>query len=529
MDIQGITPRPPRRPAVTAVSHAQGIQPKKSPAYGSSKLASPGKTKSTLAASKSKPVNTKFALPVYHSPQRAKKIVRKRLTKKRLFVRVLLAVLLLGILTAGSLAWIAYANVRKAVHGTRKITPALSAKEVTPDLLKGEGDGRVNILLMGVGGPGHAGADLTDTLVVFSVDPVNNTATMLSVPRDLWVKMPAAYNYFGSVQKINAAYESGKYKTLGHVNASNDNQQAVEAGLASIDLVMKDILDITINYHVLVNFQAFRQAIDTVGGVTVNVPERLYDPTMAWENKWNPVLAEAGVQQMDGVKALMYARSRETSSDFARGERQRRILLALKDKVLSAGTLSNPVKIAELMGAFGSNVYTDMSVQGASRLYSIMKKVDNANITSLSFVDPPHKLITTDRVGNASVDRPIAGFFEYGDIQSFVHSQLPDGYLVKEKASVVVMGSTAATAAAVATTLTNYGYNVTGSSSLNQPATQPMVVDLSKGKAPFTRNYLEKRYNVKAVAALPSGVTLPTLTDATGKLVKPKFVIIETK
>ena len=406
----------------------------------------------------------------------------------------------------------------KVFRGTTTVA-ALASKPVTPDLLKGEGDGRVNILLLGIGGPGHDGPDLTDTIVILSVDPVNHTAAMLSLPRDLWVKQPV--NYFGSQQKINAAYESGKYRYLGKMDASSANAAAVEAGFASIDQAVKDVTDVNINYHMLVDFQAFRQAIDTVGGITVNVATPLVDPTMAWENHWNPVLAPAGVQQMDGVKALLYARSRETSSDFARGQRQRQILVALKDKVLSAGTLSNPAKIDELMNAFGDNVYSDLSTQGASRLFGIMKQVGDNKINSIGLTDESHKLVTTDHVGTTSVVRPIAGFNQYAAIQTYVHSQLPDGYLLKEHASVQVVGRTNTGVTATASLLKSLGYNVISTTITDQPVFTTTVVDLSSGKDPFTKHYLETRYNVKAVSTLPAGVTI---TDPS-----TKFVIIEPK
>lgn len=446
-----------------------------------------------------------FPLPQYYAPERPAKITRKRISKKGMLLRAasLCAVLLVG--TGGFLSWNAYVKFHKVFHGNSTVA-ALASKPVTPNLLKGEGDGRVNILLLGIGGPGHDGPDLTDTIVVFSVDPVNNTAAMLSIPRDLWVKQPV--NYFGAEQKINAAYESGKYHYLGKMDASGANANAVEAGFKSIDQVVKNVTDVNVNYHVLVNFQAFRQAIDTVGGVTVNVPTPLVDPTMAWENHWNPILAPAGVQQMNGVQALLYARSRETTSDFARGQRQRQILLALKDKVLTAGTLSNPAKIDQLMNAFGDNVYSDMSTQGATRLMSIMKKVGDTKINSIGLTDPPHQLVTTDHVGATSVDRPLAGFDNYTGIQDYIRSQLPDGYLVKEHAPITVVGPTMPGATATATLLKGYGYNVTATTTTEQAILAPAVIDLSGGKDPFTKHYLETRYNVKALTQLPTGVSI---------------------
>jgi hypothetical protein len=284
---------------------------------------------------------------------------------------------------------------------------------------------------------------------------------------------------------------------------------------------MSDVLGVHIDYHMLVNFQAFRQAVDTVGGVTVNVPTQLYDPTMAWENHNSPILAPAGVQQMDGVKALLYARSRETTSDFARAERQRQILVSLKDKVLNLGTLSNPTKIAGLMDAFGDNVYSDLSTQGASRLMSIMKKIDDSKIASIGLTNPPHQLVTTDHVGSTSVVRPIAGLNNYTDIQTYVRSQIPDGYVLKEKAPIVVISNTAVTATQTATLLKTYGYNAVASTATTTAST-PVLVDLSHGKAPFTKHYLEDRYSLQATTSLPAGVEASAVVGA-------KFVIIGSK
>ena len=459
----------------------------------------------------------RFPLPRYEAPERPVHITRRRLRVKKLALQGMAMCLLLVLATGGFLSWKAYTKIHKVFHGTSTVA-ALAAHAAPPRLLNGEGDGRVNILLLGVGGPGHDGPDLTDTIMLFSIDPVNHKATMLSIPRDLWVKQPV--NYFGSEQKINAAYESGKYHYLGKLDSSNANAAAVQAGFDSLDQVVQTVTGVKVNYHVLVNFQAFRKAIDTVGGVTVNVPTELYDPTMAWENHGNPVLASAGTQHMNGVQALLYARSRETTSDFARGQRQRQILVALKDQALTLGTLSNPAKIDALMNAFGDNVYSDLSTQGAMRLYSIMKQVDDSKIHSIGLTDPPHQLVTTGRVGNASVDKPVAGTFDYADIQSYVRSQMPDGYIIKEHASVAVLAPTTAGALADQTLLESYGYDVTTTGTAPSSAV-PAVIDLSGGKDPYTLHYLENRYKVKATKTLPAGVTLPTA--------RPKFVIIEPK
>ncbi len=511
MDIEGIRP-----PARGKTNHPQN-RPKLAPLRPDFFRAGQPPVRPRVAI-KQADVSSGIAAPRYYKPAQPAKQTRRTHIKKAILLRsaAAMAVLVLG--TGGFFSWKAYSNLHKVFRGTTTVA-ALASKPVTPDLLKGEGDGRVNILLLGVGGPGHDGADLTDTMVLMSVDPLNNTAAMVSIPRDLWVKQPV--NYFGSVAKINAAYESGKYRYLNRVDASQANANAVEAGFTSVDQVIKNVLDVNVNYHVLVNFQAFRQAIDTVGGVDVNVPEQLYDPTMSWENHNSPILATAGPQQMNGVKALLYARSRETTSDFARSQRQRQILLALKDKVLTAGTLSNPAKIEGLMNAFGNNVFSDLSTQGATRLYSIMQKVSDSKVASVGLTDEGHKLVTTDRVGNSSVVRPVAGFDNYAPIQAYVHSQIPDGYLVKENAPVTLLAQNAIVANAKGALLKNYGYNVTATVVASQPLASPVVVDLSEGNNPFTKHYLEVRYGVKAVTNLPAGVSVPAGTA--------KFVILDTK
>lgn len=447
----------------------------------------------------------KFPLPAYVPPQRPLNVVRKRTSWPKIMLRGLATTFGLALLVGGFLFARAYENVHKVFRGTDTVA-ALSSSHVAPDLLKGEGDGRVNILLLGIGGQNHDGGDLTDTMIVLSVDPVNNKAAMLSVPRDLWVKMPV--KYFGAYQKINAAYSSGKYTYLGKADRASTNQQAIEAGFASVDQAVGDVLGITISYHVLADFQAFKEAVDTVDGVTLDVKDRLYDPTMAWENANNPVLAPAGLQTMDGKQALMYARSRETSSDFARSERQRQLLVALKQKVLTLGTLSNPAKIDGLMNAFGSNVQTDLSTKAATRLYDIMKKIPDSDIGSLSLTSPV-SLVTTDRIGTTSVVRPKAGFNTYSEIQTYVKAQLLDGYLVKEHASVYVVGASEALRAHTVTTLAGYGYYISGSSVDQAVPSGATIVDLSDGANPYTLHYLQDRYGIAAQTTMPANVQVP--------------------
>lgn len=432
-----------------------------------------------------------------------------RAAVRRWTLRATTAILVSVIAGGGFIASDGYFKIHKVFKGTTATVASLKAN-VDPSLLKGEGDGRVNILLLGRGGGNHDAPDLTDTMIIASIDPIGHTATLLSVPRDLWVDVPS----YGTM-KINAAYETGKFKKLGRVDPSSNNPQAIQAGLNLVDQTIESVFSLPIHYNMMLDFQAFSQAVDTVGGIGINVPTDLVDPTMAWENGYNPVLAKAGQQTFDGKHALIYVRSRETTSDFARAERQRAVMLALKEKVVTLGTLSNPLKIAGLINAFGDNVSTDLSLNDASRVYSIMRSIDNAKIASLGLADPPNSFVTTGNMNGQSIVLPRAGLFNYEAIQKFVRSQLKDGYIISENARIMVINGTTlpGLATAHADELKTYGYNIIGTA--NAPTSayeQTVLVDLSHGKNKYTKHYLEQRFNTKAVSQLPDS-QIP-VTDA---------------
>jgi len=405
----------------------------------------------------------------------------------------------------GYLGLQAYNKLHKVFKGGG--TAAALQANVKPELLKGEGDGRINVLLLGKGGENHDGPDLTDTILVASIDPLNKTVNLVSVPRDLWVT-PAG----SSSSKINAVYANAKYHSL-YTDPKNA-QKAEQAGISAIEQVVTQVLGIPLHYYGIVDFDAFKEAVDTVGGVTINVPEDLVDASMAWENKNNPVLAKKGVQNFNGTQALMYVRSRHGSArgDFDRTERQRLFIQALSQKVLSAGTYSNPLKISELMNTFGNHVSTDFSINDMLRLATLLKGVDMSKMGSIGLADPPNNYVRTDTVGNQSVVRPTAGFGDYSAIQSYIRNTLRDPYLAKENAVITVLNGTATAGLATkkADELQSYGYNVTKvGDAPTQTYTQTTIVDLTAGKKPYTKNYLQKRFDVKVVTKIPDA-TIPT-------------------
>ncbi len=433
-----------------------------------------------------------------HKEEKSKRRNGRRIRK--ISLRSGLAVLAILVLLGGFLIAKGYIKLHKVFKGGG--SAAALNSNVNPSLLKGEGDGRVNILLLGRGGEGHAGADLTDTMLLASIDPVNNKASLVSVPRDLWVKTPSGGN-----SKINALFADAKSRAL---NKNGDKKKAEEAGVKSVQDTVKSVLGVPIHYYAMIDFLAFKQAVDTVGGVDFEVTaqtavsERLYDTTIG-----KPYFLDVkpGMQHFDGQRALFYSRSRHTSprGDFDRAERQRVFIQALVQKISSAKTYTNPVKVSQLMDTFGDRVSTDMSIDDAMRLMTIGKAI-GGSFESVDFADPAKPLMKTGMIGEQSVVMPAAGIGDYSQIQALVRSKLKDGYITRENASVTVLNGTSLSGLAgqKAEELKSYGYNVgTVADAPTQTYEKTVIVDLTNNGKPYTKNYLEKRYGVKTTSSLP--------------------------
>jgi LCP family protein required for cell wall assembly len=520
MDINGVKPvasRIKQRPiGAKTKTHISGQNASMS-FRGASVLQAPSVPQATLVATpvQATPEHKAYPLPQYEAPVHSEKVVRKRLTRRKLVLRGAATFLIVVVTLAGLMVWNGYVKFHKVFHGKSVVAALATKPTATPAQLAGEGGGRVNILLAGISGTGTYGANLTDTLAVLSIDPVNEKATIVNLPSDLWVQQPTQVPYVNKQEQLNAVYEG----SLDSANGVNTNPDATQAGLDSLDQVVEKVAGVNINYNLLINFQAFQQAIDTVGGVSVNVPTELYDSTLAWKDHVSPVIAKAGVQQMDGNQALLYVRSRQAPNGVTQVQRELEVLTALKDKVLSVSTWSNPSKLEDLMSTLGSNVYTDMSIEGAGQLYGIMGKIGDSNITSADLIGSSINLLTSQQEGNVTVAVPVAGLNNYGAIQQYIRGYMADGYVANEHAPITVLTGNAAGAAVAGSVLKSYGFNVTTTGVASQHVNQLTLVDLSNGADPFTLHALEGHYHVKAVNTLPAGNSV-----APGSA---KFVIIE--
>lgn len=371
----------------------------------------------------------------------------------------------------------------KISDGSTSRSPVLQfiGEALDPNALAGEGDGRINILLIGVGGSGHKGGALADTVMVASLDPTNKKLALLSIPRDL--RVPIA----GS-------------DTTGKINAAHSYGESAEPGTGPT--VLKDtvhgILDLPIHYYVRVDFQGFRKLIDEVGGVTIDVPTPLNDPLFPDEELegYEPLYVPAGLQKMDGKLALKYARSRETTSDFARAGRQQQILVAFREKALSAGILANPKKLSDIISILGNHVRTDLGLSDMQRLIGLLKDVDQKDvITKVLDNSAEGPLRSTSEGGYFLVPR--AG--DFSEVRRIAYELFTDPYLVREQAGIQILNATgtAGNARELELDLESLGYSIASIDRVDtQEATQ--LLDFSDGQSPFTIRFLEERLGVKA-------------------------------
>ncbi|MCX6791806.1 MAG: LCP family protein [Candidatus Gottesmanbacteria bacterium] len=228
-------------------------------------------------------------------------------------------------------------------------------------------DGRTNILILGIGGGDHEGADLTDTIMVLSLDMAKKTVALISIPRDIWSDTLK--------DKVNTAYHYGNEKGLPAGRQGG--------GLLLSKVIMEDIIGIPIHYAVVIDFSGFTKVIDAVGGIDVNVPETFTDtqyPKPGMEQSTCPgdptnacvyetVHFDAGLQHMDGARALIYARSRHAEgyqgSDFARSRRQQIIMVTLKDRFMHPAAWITLSRLQALPKLLDDATDTDMTIAQA--------------------------------------------------------------------------------------------------------------------------------------------------------------------
>lgn len=256
--------------------------------------------------------------------------------------------------------------------------------------------GIVRIALLGRGGGVHEGPDLTDTIMIASIDTNANHVSIFSLPRDFWYKEKQ--------EKINTVYSHAK------IEDSN-------TALKEITDVLSSITGQEIHYTFLIEFEGFVEVVDALGGITVSVENSFTDPEYPIEGKeqdtcgksedelqalstassqleafpcrYKAISFEKGEIKMDGKKALEFVRSRHAlgseGTDFARSKRQQQVLSALKEKVLSLGVLANPPKLLSIYGIVSKNIETNIQEGELDDFVKLAQKMRESQINTYVF------------------------------------------------------------------------------------------------------------------------------------------------
>lgn len=295
--------------------------------------------------------------------------------------------------------------------------------------VKGEKADRINILILGYGGDGHPGGGLTDTMMVASLKPSTHEVVMISIPRDLVVnfggKKPAQQEW----RKINYAMDFGEVEFA---------QEKVE-----------EVLGLPIHYYVSVDFDGFRQIIDDMDGVDVYVENSFTDKQYPDYNYGYQVINfNQGWQHFTGEQALQFARSRHgnhgENSDFARSARQQIIINAVREELLSAGTLLNPAKLLSIFTSLGDHIRTNAEVWEMAHLATLAKDIPAENIVSRVIDQGEGGFLESEIVPatGAWVLLPKAGLGDYSEIQQMASTVFDQPELVKEEPTVVIQNGT---------------------------------------------------------------------------------------
>lgn len=382
--------------------------------------------------------------------------------------------------------------------------------------LQGEEQGEIHILLLGIGGEGHEGATLTDTMILATLrlpknDEEKPELALLSIPRDLVVHLPEGYEWL----KINSAYA---YGDLG--DRSDGPKWAIEA--------VEAVTGVDIPYYGLIDFAGFEKIIDDLGGVEINV-ERAFTDSQYPDERFGflPTIAfEQGPQKMDGARALQYVRSRHGSdgegSDFARARRQQLFLKAVKDRATGLRVLTNLNTIDQLLDDLSTHVRTNLEPFELRRVYDLTKNLQSNQIHSLTLDYQSGTICDEITEEGAYILLPCAGIGNYAAIQDLVQNQFLHSALASEQPLVEVQNASRIPLLAQRTEAhLRTSFLTTGSGNFPGQTvyTQSVIYDNTGGEKPQTLEYLKNKLGI-LVAQSP--YPFPTTLE------KPDFVIVVT-
>jgi len=357
-------------------------------------------------------------------------------------------------------------------------------------LLAGETEDRINILLLGMGGEGHPGPYLTDTIILVSLQPSTSKVTMMSIPRDLSIPIPG-YGW----KKINNANHFGE-------------MEEKDSGPEFAAQVIGDIFDQPIHYYVRADFSGFEKAINELGGIKIYVDNSFTDyqfPTD--EFGYQTVSFEQGWQKMDGQTALAFARSRHgtngENSDFARSKRQQKVLEAIKEKALSFTTFLSYRKITNLYDLYKEHVKTNLQAWEMYKFAKMAKKIESTNINNIVLDNGTTGPLYETNINGAYLLLPKdMSFYQLQQIVKYAFE--PSNQVkIQEPIKVEVQNGTKITGLAYQTSLQlkNKGFKVIKIGNADQQnQANTIIYDLTDGQLPDELTKLKELINTNNIS-----------------------------
>jgi len=308
-----------------------------------------------------------------------------------------------------------------------------------------------SVAILGYGGNGHAGGLLTDTIIIAHVQPDKKTITLITLPRDLWVHFPTSSS--GETGwKLNAAYAIGS-DDKGYPNKP-EAYTGEQGGGALAKYALQKVVGFPIDSFVAVSFDGFIQSVDILGGLNVQVektfddfwyplegeeentcgrsPEDIANLTATVSGylleqqfpcRYEKLHFDKGITSMDGEMALKYARSRHSSqdgSDFARSQRQKQVLLAAREKMLSLNVLT---KFIPLLNSLGKNIRTDLSIEEIQSILAKKNEYRDYTIHSIALTDK--NILVHGRSSNGQyILMPKEGEEKWDNLHAWIQQQL---------------------------------------------------------------------------------------------------------
>ncbi len=351
-----------------------------------------------------------------------------------------------------------------------------------------DGVSRVNILVMGLDYADTVERKIprTDTMILFTLDPLSKTAGMLSIPRDLWVNIPD-FDY----GKINTAFFLGEsFKMPG-------------GGPGQAMRTVEQFLGVPINYYAQIDFDAFVEFIDILGGVEIDVPEKIGVDPRGPDTPLTKLYP--GKHVLDGEMALAYARMRYTTNgDFDRGKRQMQVIRATRDKIINLNMLPTLIsKAPQLYSQLSMGIHTNLTLQQAIQLALLVQQVpsdsihqevigpqDATNGTSPDGLDILKPIMDKIRIKRDAI------FTTGGPVgPAAISNSNPEDLMKAESAKISIQNATLTEGLAGRTSdfLKSKGMNIVDQSNAQLSSYTKIIIYSGK---PYTLSYLAKLMNV---------------------------------